>query len=245
MNINNLKELNSPIPKRVFPSINNYNINTSLSTCSEPIISLTKNGFFVDSQYYNQGIPGAYKDCYARESVVENLRLAQSFLPDGISFKIYDAYRPICIQQRLWDFYRRDIKNKNPDLSEEEIDFKTSFFVSKPSYDINRPSLHNTGGAIDLTLVDKKGKELNMGTAFDDFSDKAWTNHFEEYADDEEIRNNRRILYNAMIQAGFTNLPSEWWHYDYGTKFWAYFNNTDALYQGVLDIDFPNRFPLR
>ena len=47
-----------------------------------------------------------------------------------------------------------------------------------------------------------------------------------------------------MISVGFTNLPSEWWHYDYGTKFWAYFNNTDALYSGILDINFPNRFPL-
>lgn len=63
-----------------------------------------------------------------------------------------------------------------------------------------------------------------MGTLFDDFTNRAWSNHFESYEDCEDVKKNRRILYNVMIMAGFTNLPSEWWHYDYGDKFWAYFN---------------------
>lgn len=232
--------LQKPIPKIAVPSISDYNINY----LNEEIVSLSKAGFVCESQYSKQGVPGSYADCYARKSVVEKLLLAQSLLPEGLKFKIYDGYRPICIQQRLWNYYRQDIKNKNPGLSDEEIDFKTSFFVSKPSFDEKKPSLHNTGGAIDLTLITNDGYALNMGTLFDDFTDRAWTNHFEEYENNEEVTKNRRILYNVMIEAGFTNLPSEWWHYDYGDKFWAYFNNTDALYEGILDIDFPNRFPL-
>jgi D-alanyl-D-alanine dipeptidase len=43
-----------------------------------------------------------------------------------------------------------------------------------------------------------------------------------------------------MIQAGFTNLPSEWWHYDYGTKFWGYFTGNDALYKGIIDVNLPD-----
>lgn len=233
--------LKKAIPTISFPTINNF---TTKNT-DEKIVSLSENGFLVDPAYYNQGIAGSYKDCYAREEVVKKLKLAETFLPKGLKFKVYDAYRPICVQQRLWDFYRMDVKNKNPDLSDDEIDKKTSFFVSKPSYNIDMPSLHNTGGAIDLTLVTDNGYALNMGTLFDDFTDRAWTNHFEKYADNNEARENRRILYNAMIQAGFTNLPSEWWHYDYGTKFWAYFTGNDALYKGILDLDFPNRFPLK
>lgn len=233
-------DLQKPIPKISVPSINEYNINY----LDEEIVSLSKAGFICDSQYSKQGVPGSYSDCYARKSVVEKLKYAESLLPEGLRFKIYDGYRPICVQQRLWNYYRQDVKNKNPELSDEEIDFKTSFFVSKPSMDIKKPSLHNTGGAIDLTLITKDGYALNMGTLFDDFTDRAWTNHFEEFENNEEVRKNRRILYNVMIKAGFTNLPSEWWHYDYGTKFWAYFKNTDGLYEGILDIDFPNRFPL-
>lgn len=229
------------IPTVDFPSIASYNIIPS----DEPIISLSKCGLLVDSQYYNQGIAGAYKDCYARETVAERLCYVDQILKDeGLRLKIYDAYRPITIQQRLWNFYHQKLKNEFPNISAEELDKKTAFFVSKPSYDIHKPSLHNTGGAVDVTLVTDNGYGLNMGTLFDDFTNRAWTNHFEVHEENSEVRRNRRILYNAMIQAGFTNLPSEWWHYDYGTKFWAYFNNTDALYEGVLDVDFPNRFPL-
>ena len=233
-------DLQKPIPKVMMPSIDTYNINY----LNEEIVSLSKAGFICSSQYFIQKIPGAYNDCYVRKGVVEKLKQAELFLPEGLRFKIYDGYRPICIQQNLWDCYRQNIKNKYPKLNDEEIDFKTSFFVSKPSLDVKKPSLHNTGGAIDLTLITKDGYELNMGTLFDDFSDRAWTNHFEEYELYEEVMKNRRILYNVMIEAGFTNLPSEWWHYDYGTKFWAYFKKTDALYEGILDIDFPNRFSL-
>lgn len=232
--------LQKNIPTVDFPTIKDYIINDT----DEKLVSLSEHGFLVDSQYYNQGVAGSYKDCYARESVVDRLKQAQSFLPDGLRFKIYDAYRPICVQQRLWDFYRLDVKNKNPGLTDEEIDFKTSFFVSKPSYDASNPSLHNTGGAIDLTLVTSDGYGLNMGTLFDDFTERAWTNHFETYTSNSEVQCNRRILYNAMIKAGFTNLPSEWWHYDYGTKFWAYFTGNNALYKGIIDVALPDRFPL-
>ena len=235
-----MDKINKEIPKVEFPSIKEYTINHQ----DEKLISLRKLGLLCDSQYYKQGIAGAYRDCYARESVAYKLLDVQNSLPLGLSIKIYDAYRPICIQHRLWNYYRQALKNKYTDISDEELDFKTSFFVSRPSYDINKPSLHNTGGAVDLTLVDKNGKELNMGTKFDDFSNKAWTNHFESYTDDAEVRDNRRLLYWSMIEQGFTNLPSEWWHYGYGTKFWAYFNNTDALYKGILDADFDGRFPL-
>lgn len=235
------QDLLKSIPCVKVPSISDYIINSK----NEKIISLSEEGFYVDSQYYDQGIPGAYKDCYARESVVEMLHKAEGLLPENLRFKIYDAYRPICIQQRLWNYYRQDVANKNLGVSNDEIDFKTSFFVSKPSYDVAKPSLHNTGGAVDLTLVTRDGLELNMGTLFDDFTDRAWSNHFEEYELNESVQRNRRILYNAMISAGFTNLPSEWWHYDYGDKFWAYFTGNETIYEGVLDIDFPNRFPLK
>lgn len=232
----------NPIPKIAVPSIRDYEIIPN----NEDIISLSDAGFFVSSAYYNQGVPGSYKDCYARGSVAKMLKEAEASLPNDLRFKIWDGYRPICIQKRLWNFYRQEIINKHKDdnLSEEEIDFKTSFFVSKPSDDIKQPSLHNTGGAVDLTLITKDGYELNMGTQFDDFTGRAWTNHFEEEELNETVRDNRRILYQAMIKAGFTNLPSEWWHYDYGDKFWAYFTGNTAIYQGILDIEFPNRFPL-
>ena len=229
------------IPEVKFPSIKEYKI----LDIDEEFVNLYELGFKCSSEYYKQGIAGAPKFCYCRKSVAEKLLKAKEDLPNGYSFLIFDAWRPICVQQRLWNYYRQDIKNKNPELNDEELDFKTSFFISKPSYDIWHPSLHNTGGAIDLTIVDDKGKMLNMGTKFDEFCDRTWTNHYEMYTNDEEIRNNRRLLYEIMTKNGFVNLPSEWWHYEYGGKFWAYFNNTDALYKGQLQLPFDYKeFPL-
>ena len=156
-------------------------------------------------------------------------------LPKGYSLVILDAWRPISVQQALWDEFRRIVSEGEPGLGEEELDFKTSFFVSKPSYDIYSPSVHNTGGAVDLTLRDSGGHILNMGTRFDDFRETANTAYYEKPGLNEEIRNNRRLLYHTMLNAGFSNLPTEWWHYDYGTKFWAYFTGNTALYEGILE----------
>lgn len=111
-------------------------------------------------------------------------------------------------------------------------------FVSDPVPDTKVPPAHTTGGAIDLTLLDPEGRELPMGCGFDAFTDKTCAAYFEapehvQGAEDEQVRENRRLLYYAMIDAGFTNLPSEWWHYDYGDRFWAYYRKQPAIYEGV------------
>jgi D-alanyl-D-alanine dipeptidase len=210
---------------------------------NEPLVTLNED-FLCDSQYWHwkesngKPLPGSSPVIAARESVRKMLKEAQGMLPHGLSFKIYDAYRPIAVQQALWDYYKEDIKKKNPDRDESEINRLTAFCVSFPSYDIRQPSLHNTGGAVDLTLVDKNGNELDMGCGFDDFSPKSWTNHYEDIEGGEvniTVRNNRRILYSVMTEVGFTNLPSEWWHYDYGDDKWAQLKHTYPIYTGILD----------
>ena len=228
------------IPQISFPEIKFY----SIVPHDEPLMSISDAGILCDSQYYNEGIAGSYKDCYCRKTVLDKLKLAESYLPKGLKLKVYDAYRPICVQQRLWNQYYNTIKHNNLTYPEKKLVELTQFFVSMPSTNIANPSLHNTGGAVDVTLVDKKGNELDMGTSFDDFSEHAWTDYYEKHNDSRKIRKNRRILYNAMIKAGFTNLPSEWWHYDYGTKMWGYFTGNDALYYGILDFPADNRLPL-
>jgi D-alanyl-D-alanine dipeptidase len=150
-------------------------------------------------------------------------------------FRILDAYRPIAVQQALWDHYRAQFRAEMPDLTEEELDMHTRTCVSMPSYDVLQPSIHNTGGAVDLTIIGPDGEPLDMGTTFDAFSDATWTDYFE--TEDILARKNRRMLYNVMTAAGFTNLPSEWWHYDYGDNMWAQLTGSKAIYAGILDAD--------
>ena len=200
------RNLNIPIPTVEFPTSK-----ISVGSPSQEKLVYLNNYFVCDSQYNHwkedNGKPLAGSSPYiaVRETVLKKLKKAESFLPDGYRFKIYDAYRPIAVQQSLWDYFRAKEKAKNPHLSEEEIDKRTSFCVSFPSYNILHPSLHNTGGAVDLTIIDKNGNELDMGCEFDDFTEKAWTNHFEPDCYNGErnfaARNNRRMLYNAMISA--------------------------------------------
>ena len=127
--------------------------------------------------------------------------------------------------------------DKRADLTEEEVNELTKLFVSPPLWDKTAGPVHTTGGAIDLTIVDKNGNELDMGTGFDCFKDTANTNYFELNNINEEVKNNRRLLYTVMTEAGFTNLPTEWWHFDYGNKFWAFYTKNDAIYDCVFDAE--------
>ena len=72
-----------------------------------------------------------------------------------------------------------------------------------------------------------------MGIKFDQFTNLTNTDAFENKKMNQTIKNNRRLLYNCMIKAGFTNLPSEIWHYDYGNRAWAYYKKKPAIYNGI------------
>ena len=111
-------------------------------------------------------------------------------------------------------------------------------FVSVPRKDSDYPPVHTTGGAVDLTILDAQGRFLDMGSGFDEISERSNTVYFEEHPEEtnaQAICENRRLLYNAMMKAGFTNLPSEWWHYDFGDRFWAYYTGKPAMYRGVFE----------
>jgi len=111
--------------------------------------------------------------------------------PNGIGIKIWDAYRPRAVQFLFWEIY------PNPT------------YIANPT----SGSKHNRGGAIDLTLIDlNTGIELDMPTAFDDFSNVAshgYTNL------PPNVIANRNLLRSIMTQvAGFNEYYYEWWHYE-------------------------------
>ena len=219
-----------PELKTVFPDNNiNYNI------CNEEFVEL--NNFLCEHFYAKQNLKGAINKCYLRKSVAEKLKKAELSLPNGYKFKIYDGWRPFSVQKSLYDNYRNKVETSLPGLTDEEINDLTKLFVSPPLWDKKAGPVHTTGGAVDLTIVDNFGNEINMGTEFDCFKDTANTNYYELNNINDEIRNNRRLLYNAMLQAGFTNLPTEWWHFDYGNKFWAFYTGNDAIYNCKFELE--------
>lgn len=116
------------------------------------------------------------------------LKAIQLAAEQGLKFKIFDAYRPQAVQEALWAH--------SPD----------PMYVTPPE----KGSPHTRGVAIDLTLVDASGKELDMGTEFDDFAPKA---HHGGGPITPEVAANRYLLLGIMMSAGWDLYMSEWWHY--------------------------------
>ncbi|MBN1542258.1 D-alanyl-D-alanine dipeptidase [candidate division KSB1 bacterium] len=128
--------------------------------------------------------------CILRRFAAEGLvRAHKSLRKQGYGLKVWDAYRPQSVQRKMWAIL--------PD----------SRYVADPA----KGSRHNRGAAVDVTLVDLQGQEVEMPTAFDDFSEKAAS----EFADlPETALRHRALLQQAMRAQGFTTISSEWWHFD-------------------------------
>ncbi|MGC4039924.1 MAG: M15 family metallopeptidase [Flavobacterium sp.] len=129
-------------------------------------------------------------ECYLRVKTVKALLEAnKDFLQQGYRIKIYDCYRPKSIQKKMWKIV--------PDAN----------YVANPK----KGSIHNRGGAVDISLVDSNGKELDMGTKFDFFGKEAGHNYLQF---SEEILTNRWLLKEIMLKHNFKSFDSEWWHYN-------------------------------
>ena len=213
--------LSLAIPKKEIPDVSSL----EYSVCDEPFVELSSfsdGRIIVDMQYFRQGRCGAINEAYLRLSVAKMLVRVAENLPDSYKIKIYDAWRPFEVQKSLFDQYLSEITllPENAGKSQEELMALAKKYVSLPDREKRFAYVHSSGGAVDLTLTDKDGVELDMGCGFDDFTPLADTDAFEN-DESSPVRQNRRILYNAMTEAGFTNYPPEWWHYDFGDLFWA------------------------
>lgn len=210
--------------------------------------SLIPEKIVVRPYYFIQNIEGALPECYLRNKVFEKLIKAHEKLPEGYKFVIFDAWRPIKVQKRLYKMIKEKLTKNYPSKNKEKIKKMATNYVALPSSKKESPSPHTTGGAVDLSIVNEKGRLLKMGTEFDTANKKSNINYYEEKyennkkltKEEKNILKNRRLLYNIMTSVGFTNFPKEWWHYDYGNQNWVYFtekNNLNAIY-GKTEPDF-------
>ena len=132
-----------------------------------------------------------FTEAYARYGTVAKLAQAQEiFSQQGYRIKIWDAYRPVSAQFRLWEIC--------PDGN----------FVSNPNVGYSN---HTRGCALDLTLIDSEGNEIEMPTSFDDFSEKA----DRDYSDvSPAAAENAQMLEDVMTSCGFQGYYNEWWHFN-------------------------------
>lgn len=132
----------------------------------------------------------SFSDAYLRYGTVKKLSQVQGELKGlDMGLKIWDAFRPVSAQFRLWEVY--------PDAT----------YVANPNTGF---SSHSRGDTVDVTLVDRKGMEVCMPTSFDDFTLKA----DRDYSDCNEISaKNAELLQTLMEKHGFKPYSGEWWHF--------------------------------
>ena len=170
--------------KKVYPVLDSFtNIQTIAPTIALDIRYASTDNF-VKEQIY------PCPACYLRPKVALALASANTQLrKKGYGIKVFDCYRPRPAQQRLW--------NKMPNAN----------YVTPPS----KGSMHNRGMAVDLTVYDVKTmKELYMGTSYDFFGAKA---HTDCPSLSQKVIDHRKILTDAMTEAGFLGIRTEWWHF--------------------------------
>lgn len=190
--------------------------------CGEPLVTLTETPRLrLRPVYASLGLNGASPTMQLRCGALTRLERAISLLPEALGIIVLDVFRPLAVQQALWDWQWQEVKQSSPHFTDAEIYEKVRHFVAEPNADPMKPTPHRTGGAVDLTLfVLATGEELPMGTAFDEATDATVTDWFERHPK-TPFTSNRRTLYGAMIEAGFVNYPNEWWHFEFGTRRWA------------------------
>lgn len=137
---------------------------------------------------YNEAICYLHKD--AAEAMKKAIMIATKH---NLRFKIFDGFRPISVQQYMYDKFPSNDPNGG--------------FVSNPA---TGSIPHCRGVAVDLTLIDAQGNEIEMGSDFDEFSDLAYHDCTRISA---AAQKNRQLLFDIMQQAGWDFYSKEWWHY--------------------------------
>ena len=149
-----------------------------------------------------------FPTAFVHKDVAAALQKVQEELAwDGLGLKIFDGYRPISVQAKMWELVRDER------------------YVSDPGKSKGK---HTRGTAVDVTLVDRTGNQLKMPTSYDDFTEKA--HRFSKKWNAQERKNSLR-LEAIMKKHGFIPFPYEWWHFDY--KDWEKYPPLDISFEDL------------
>lgn len=160
-------------------------------------------------------------------------RLADATLPRGVRLRVLEGHRSLSAQHAIVARYTREVRRAHPAVVDPaEVARLVSRFVSPVDV-----APHVAGAAVDLTLVDASGRELDLGTPVDatpEESDGRCAT-----ADDRispEARAHRDLLARALQDVGLVNYPTEWWHWSLGDRYWALTTGAPYALYGPVDV---------
>ncbi|HRW21103.1 MAG TPA: M15 family metallopeptidase [Bacteroidales bacterium] len=169
--------------------------------CPDIIVDLK---YSSEDNFIGINLYGNLKNAYLQKEACEKLCHAQNILnnySEYLSLIVFDAARPVSVQQKMWDMVEVPEQIKH-------------WYVANPQ----KGSIHNYGMAVDVSIINKNGELLDMGTDFDYFGELAYPGkeyYFFERGKLDSIQiQNRELLYRIMSEAGFYVSKTEWWHYN-------------------------------
>jgi D-alanyl-D-alanine dipeptidase len=195
-----------------------------LRDCAEPLVEV-ESVASVRLDPREQDPAGAYGR--VRLGVLNRLSRAAEALPEGIGFLVVEGHRSATEQRRRFASYTERLRSSG--ISDPaELRRRASSFVSPVEV-----APHCAGAAIDLTLIDANGFELDMGCAVNGHrtGDEALC-PLDAPGLTAVALGNRRLLTHVLVGAGLVNYPSEWWHWSYGDRYWALLTHAEAAVYG-------------
>jgi D-alanyl-D-alanine dipeptidase len=208
--------------------------------CGESLVPVPPQefAFVLPHPYEKLGAPyGQRSPFYLRQGVLNSLLQAQAELSHrctGWKIQIFDAYRPVAVQQFMVDYTFQEVVQSQGLAAEtltpvqrKNILEQVYQFWAVPSFDTATPPPHSTGAAVDVTLVDADGAVVDMGSEIDELSPRSYPNHFATCTDtaEQKYHQHRQLLREVMLTAGFQQHPNEWWHFCLGDQMWAWLVN--------------------
>ncbi len=155
---------------------------------------------------------------WLRKTVAAKLVAVQRSLPRRVHLFVIEGYRSLDRQKVIYERFLKQSYLDHPDWPPNIRRREINRMVAPP--DVKCPPGHCTGGAVDLTLVDPRGVELDMLSPCQDRFEECTPTFFPSLS--SRARHNRDLLFDAMEAQGLKNYALEWWHYSYGDSGWAY-----------------------
>jgi D-alanyl-D-alanine dipeptidase len=208
-----------------------------IQDCGEPLVPIALENIYLEdpAPYVLLGADYQGKSPYClRIGVLTALAQAQKNLSQcqpGWKIKIFDAYRPIAVQQFMVDYTFGQIVARDKLTLEQLSKAQRQQILEEvyqiwaiPSHDPATPPPHSTGAALDITLIDESGQAVAMGGEIDELSPRSQPNFYQQATDQEaQIYDHHRCLLNDLMESvGFLRHPGEWWHFSLGDQLWAW-----------------------
>lgn len=200
-------------------------VGVSVKPVDEQLVPISKNSR-LDANPVNTDMESfTGKRIFVRQNVLARLERAAQLLAAydaDLQLQVVYGYRTLSIQQKLFNKFKQSLEAEfiGPELLEA-----THRLIAAPDI-----AGHPTGGAVDIQII-KDGAPIEMGTNIWEFTKDSFT--FSPFVRDE-AQQNRQILREVMMKAGFAPFDGEWWHFSYGDKEWAaYYKRPYAIYGQV------------